>query len=363
MTDEDANRPTVKVRRRQLLRIGEAGAIAAAAGCIGFLDDGSDHDVPGYASYVPVTENDDGDGEGGFVAYLDIAALEALPDSGQSGDGGQGDDSLPEDPLLAFPLSGAIAVAFLGAFSLAPLGFGSLFDSNGDSDVSDAPIEEMLLSGSGLILTGEFDTDALHEQVTAENEDSFRPALEQVDERSGYTIYASPDSTDDEESRYAISSEDILVGTQEELDRAIETAAGDRERAHEAFEEFAWLLSEAGDGMIVTGGYAPDGELSGGDTEQNGTESTDLAEFEEIESANGGVGSITFDDDAEELTAQLALSFEDLSEETRSDIEDAVGSLSEDASVDFDDGRVTAEATYREETFEEATGSEQETSR
>jgi hypothetical protein len=351
MTDNNANRLTMG--RRQLLQAGGAGLVAATAGCLGFFgDDGGG--VPEYASYVPVTENDNGN-EGAAVAYIDIAALEQLPESEQSGDGSDS-DQLPQDPMLALPLSGVIGLAFIGAFSLAPLGFEGTFQ-DGSSDGSSSPIDEMLLSGSSIVLTGSFDTDALDERITTESEDSLRPRLEQVDERDKYTIYASTDSAQEEPTRYAISGDDIVIGTASEIEPTLDVIVGDAEPAHEAYDEFAWLLSEAGDGMMVTGGYSGEGSLSETDDGQDGSGSgTSTPALESIESANGAVGSLTSDEDGQQGTARLALSFEDLPEETRSELESAVGSDSDDTSIEFDDGRMTAEATYSEEQIQGSGG-------
>lgn len=349
---DSTTRQTSGLSRRRLLQLGAAGAAVATAGCSGILGDDDGGDVPGYASYLPVT-GEDGDSEGeAFVAYLDIAALDELPDSEDSGGGG-GSDTVPSDPMLGFPLSGAVALAFVGALSLAPLGFSSTFSGSesdgGDSDDSEPPIDEMLIAGSGVVVTGDFDTDALGERVTSENENSLRPALEQVDEIGDYTVYANPDPAGEEQTRYAIGSEEIVIGTQEEIQRVVDVINGDSQPAHEAFDEFRWLLSEAGDGLIVTGGYSPDGEFTGGDSEDGEGESDSFTqEFEELEAANGGVGSLDFDSDAQQATARLALSFDELSDEQRSEIESSLGGLSEDISVEFEDNRVTAEGTYSE---------------
>jgi len=353
MKDSDTERTTSGLSRRRLLQLGAAGAAVATAGCSGILGDDDDSGVPGYASYIPVT-GDDGDSEGeAFVAYLDIAALEELPESGEDGSGGSS-DTLPSDPMLGFPLSGAIALAFVGAFSLAPLGFSDAFSDSGsgDSGDSESPIDEMLIAGAGVVVTGEFDTEALGEEVTTQNEDSLQPTLEQVDEIGGYTVYANPDSTGEEQTRYAIGSEEILIGTQTEIQRVIDVVNGDSQPAHEVFDEFRWLLSEAGDGMIATGGYSPDGEFTSEDSE-DGDQSDSLGpEFESIEAANGGVGSLDFDGETQEATARLALSFDELSDDQQSEIESSLGGSAEEISVEFEDNRATAEGTYSDGSLE-----------
>jgi hypothetical protein len=349
MADNGADKLTID--RRQVLQAGGAGLVAATAGCLGFLDDDDSSDVPSYASYVPVTENDDGN-EGATVVYLDIAALEELP-SDENSDDGSGSDDLPEDPMLALPLTATIAVGVIGGLMLMPLGFENVLDGN-ETDSSSTPIEEMLFTGSGLVLTGEFDTDALDDRLTAENEDSLRPAMEQVDERGEYTIYANPDPDPEQEepNRYAIRGEDIVIGTEAELETALDVIVGDADPAHERFDEFAWLLSEAGNGTMLMGAYSPDGGLTE-DSEENGTQPTSgMAALESIESATGALGSLTFDDDGKQGTARLAVSAEEFAEETRSELEEAVGSSGEDVEIEFDDGRMTAEATYSEETIQ-----------
>lgn len=357
MTRRGRNDSTTDVSRRRLLQLGGAAGLAATAGCSGILGDDGDTDVPEYASYVTVTEAEDTDGEQAFAAYLDIAALNALPDSDQSAGGGQNDD-LPEDPMLALPLSGAFLIAFLGAFTLSPLGFGSVFDDTSESD-GETPVDEMLLSGSGLVLLGEFDTEALDEQLTSQNDNTLAPTLEQIDETGGYTIYgsASTESGSGNQTRYAVSAEEIFVGKQTELDRLISLAGGDRDPAHESFEKFGWLLSQAGHGDIAFSAYAPDQNLSNvGSTDENSSSGTQggLAEFDAFESATGAASSLTFDDSGETLTAQFALTGEDFSGGAREEIESTLGNRTSDASVEFDDNRVTAEATYEKGALEES---------
>lgn len=353
----DQQRTEIDLSRRRLLQVGGAGAIAATAGCLDLFDDGAG-DVPDYATYVPVSESDDGDGEEAFVVYLDIEALNELEDQEEDG-GGSGGDDFPDDPVLGFPIAGSFVLLLFAGFTLGFAGLGGLIDEEDDS--FDSQVGEFMLAGNAVVMTGDIDTAEIGETLTsAGDEETFGPSYEEVDEIGDYTVYADPSNEGEDEMRYAVGSEEIFLGSEGELQQAIETANGERERAHEAFDEFEWLLSAAGHGTMVTGAYSPDGDLSEG---ESGEESTDpegeFEDFQAIESADGGLGSLTFDDDNREVNAEFALTFEELSEDTRSELEDSLGSLAEESSVEFDDNRVTAEATYSEEALAEASGGTQ----
>jgi len=335
----EKNGVDVQLSRRRVLQATGAGAVAATAGCMGLFED--EEGVPDYASYVAVSENDAGNDEV-FIAYMDFEALNELDDEGE--DSGE-DDDFPEDPMLGYPITGAVALLLFAGFTIGTTGLAPLVDDKDDS--LDSQVSELLLASPAIAMIGDMETDEIGEVLTAESENAFSTTYEEVDEFEGYTIYGSGDESGDA-TRFAVGGDEIFVGEQADIEKAIEIAAGDRERAHETFDEVEWLLSEAGRGMMVTGGYSPDGGL-----EEAEETSGDGPEYPAIESAQGGMGSLEFDEDDREVSAEFALSFDDLGSSTQEELENSLGADADDSSVDVDDDRVTAEATYSEDALED----------
>lgn len=356
------------VTRRRALQAGVAGLGIALAGCLGDDDDtdddrgdpdgiGGSGEIPDYASFVPLATDDDTDEEFAIAIVLDFEALDELADEEADSDPGEGEEELPEDPLIAIPVSGATGILLVALFGLGPTGLDGLVDED-EQEAFDSEVGQMLFSGGGLALTGEFVRDEIDETLTTVPEDDlFSIEWERVDERSGYEIYEPAQSDPDDTAQVAVGETELFVGGDdpEEFEAALDTAVGDRAPAHEQFDSFEWLLRTAGDGAMTFTTYTPDTTLDElEDEDDEGEEDLDdelLDDFDELTGATGFASTVSFDGE-ETVTATSAFTFEELDDDTRADLEEVLGAEGRDVSFEAEDGRVVAEATYDREEFE-----------
>ena len=352
-TDERA------VTRRRALQAGVAGLGIALAGCLGDDDTdgiGGSGEIPDYASFVPLAPHEDTDEEFASAIALDVEAFDELADEEADSDPGEGEDELPEDPLIAIPVSGAASILLFALFGLGTTGLDGLVDED-EREAFDSEVGQMLLSGGGLALTGEFVRDEIDETLTTVPEDDlFGIEFERVDERSGYEIYEPAQSDPDDSTQVAVGETELFVGGEdpEALETTLDTAVGDQAPAHEQFDSFEWLLRTAGGGAMTFTTYTPDTTLDElEDEDDEGEEDLDdelFDDFDELTGATGFASTVSFD--GETVTATSAFTFEELDDDTRADLEEALGAEGRDVSFEAEDGRVVVEATYDREEFE-----------
>lgn len=328
--------------RRTALQLGGAATVAAVAGCSDLLGGGSSSGSVQYAQYLPVQDNQV------FFAYADFEALEEL-DTGTQNDGGSGgtDGELGfDDPMLA-PAGGLFLIAFSAGFQLASLGLGGLIQMDEESDLDSAG-NQILLANETTVIVGEIDTDEIDEQLTSSSDENpLVSQYEQVAESGGYTFYepaGDSESAGSQDSVVAVSESELLTASSREAVDSVVNATNGDGRATEEFDEFQWLLNNAGGGLIALGGYGPEGFDGPGD-DSGGSGGDSESEFDFVQNSGGFVGSISLD--GSDAKSVLAASSEEISEEQQSQIESELQSDRTDVSVDFQsDGRLIAEATY-----------------
>lgn len=317
----------MRLERRDLLGLLGATAAVGTAGCLDSVGLGGD-DLPASTRWVPMI-----DGEAMYVS-VDVAGLAELEDR-------EDDDPVDEveDPMLSVPLLGAIA-AGLASIELAPTGLAALAEPGEDEFETD--VEEQIVVPDAIVLRGEIDVDEVHDTLIDEpEEDGFVESFDRIDEIDDVDVYESESG----DTTLAVDGDAIVVATETSMDdvdagsteiltEVIETRAGDRERASEASDDFAWVLDHVAGGHVtlaVTGDF----------------DDTDEAEFDLFDGATAIGGSLTLEDDG--ASGDLAAIYDELDEETADRLESDLGASAADASVDVDDDRVSAEATWDED--------------
>lgn len=361
-------------------------------------DGGSNYEVPEYADWLTTT-----DAGGVFYVYMDWEAGDAVGADGSTAtpaqapgtSDGTGQDT-PDDPMLGLPMSGAFVVAFGAGLGLAPFGLGGLLGQGGggmgggmggggagteESSQLSSRASEVLFTNSAIVLIGDIDPDEIDERLTSEPESMFAQQFEAGEEIAGYTVYEPVESTATEgvmggatggsDSAIAVgdgavlfrSSDEGTDGPVEALRGPIETAAGERTRATDEIDDFAWLLANGGNGDISFGGYGqaleetatptptptPDdgmggigGQMGGGETGATGDGLG--ADYAVLEDANGIASSLTVGESSGG-SGEFAGIVPDADE---SALRETLGSSAAESSVEIDGERVTATATWDE---------------
>jgi len=329
------------LHRRRFLELGAAATAVALGGCLGSSDG-----VPSYAEWIPATDG------GVHVGYLDFS----IATDAQSGDEllplilpadatGGSREVLTEvsglenvaDPLLTWPLEVGGRLIGGAALGLAVSGLGYLVDP----EQSDRGIEELFTSDSVAVGRGKIDLDRAEETLRSGSDGPIGDIpFEETGSVGEFTLY---EPTDDEtlDGVTAISESAVLVAdTGEEIRRVVEAMQGERAREIEETETFEWLLETAGDGHVAGGWMGPvdlENVYFGNPADRP---VDDL-----IRSEDDVLGSVTFDADNSEVTADLAVQ-RPLDDATTGRFESRFGSESEDRSMTSEDGQVTASGTY-----------------
>ncbi|WP_141551630.1 hypothetical protein [Natrinema sp. CBA1119] len=343
-----------RIQRRRVLQLSGATLAATAAGCLGG-DSGNGNGngentagTPAYAEWVATV-----DGEVA-VSYVDMMALNDLDseEDDSSDDSGNLEDI--EDPMIGVPLSGMFVAMFTAGFGLAGTRLSNLItfdEEQTNEDEFDTSIDDLLITNETIVMTGDVVTDEIDSTVTAATESDYGAEVqfEQTSEVSGYTLY-EPAGDGQQETVLGVSGNAIIQGeSKADVERVIETKQGDGTRAVDEFETFERLLTTGGNGHVVFGGYSPDGFDI--ENEQSSEGSEQDTQFEELEDANGVVGSLTISDS--ESTADMGFDFDDIDDAKRDELESVLGSLGSDVSVDVDGGFVSASATYSDDALED----------
>jgi hypothetical protein len=335
--------------RRRVLQASGAVAAAAVAGCSDLTGNGGDGGngggLPGYQQYLAAGEDEV------FFSYADFEGLEEFEDGGESS--GDGNMQNIEEPLLAAPIGGIFLIAFSAGFTLAPAGLGGLINTESESELESQASEVLLVNGT-TVVTGDLDTEELAGRLTEApaEDDLFGVQYEEDGAVGDYTLYTAVEG---DNAVFAVGGSELLAAQEQSGIESVADAIGGDGRATDEFDEFAWLLETAGDGLIAFGGYGPDGfegpEGTGGGGDGGETQDPNQ-QLEEINDANGFVSSLSFTESSADAT--LAASFDELNDDQQSEIESGFQSDRTEVSISFDGGRLTAEATYDQEVLEQA---------
>ena len=321
--------------RRDLLRVGGVATVAALAGCLGNGDDtdpdpddpgsnepdpdgpdsGGDHspletaDVRPYTEYV--TPDETGEVTAGYVDRVADASVSGWFESGFLD---------REDPLLTLPTQGYGLVSEASTV-LTLAGLGEVLDRQGRFD---SEVAASLVASGAFVAAGDIDPDEIGQELRAETEAPLG-TFEQVDEVGGYSLYRP---TSGEETTMAVSGSDIVSGERGAVERAVEAAAGDRERATAGLDAFGWALDTVGDHQVA---------LAGGG---------DLTGIESLAGAAVVAATHGFEDGV--LRAELAAVFESESalDGVAGEIDDDFGVEATDRETAFEGDRVHVSGTY-----------------
>lgn len=352
------------IRRRRLLQLGGAALATTAAGCLGgdsgsgngngngnSNDNSSGNDkntasTPAYADWVAAVDPEGSGDKKVTISYIDIAGFNEFEseDSDSSNETNSLEDI--EDPMLAVPISGMLFGMLTAGFGLMGTRLGGLVavdEEQTSQNGFDSTVNELLTANEASVMIGDIDTDEIDTTVTAAPENSFGATqFEHTGDTHGYAVYEPVDGGT-QETTLAVSSDAIVHGANREIVEAVlKTKQGDRTRAVDEFATFKRLLSTGGNGHVVFGGYSPDG-FTTSENQSDGENQSDV-QFSTLEDANGFVGSMTFSESGG--SADMGIEFDELDETTRSDLKSTLGKAGSDASVSFDNGFVSASATY-----------------
>jgi hypothetical protein len=349
--------------RRYMLTVAGVSAATTVAGCVGSLegsgngaDDGGD--LPSYHRWLTT----DDDGEVGY-SYVDWSVFDTAGTGNQTTSNESG--TWPEmDPMVGLPMTGAVAAAFLVDFGLRSYGleeevtYGQPDRETDDDEAGTSTVETMLSTNEAVVLTGVIDTDAVDAVLTAEPEAfSFAKQYEQTDEIGDYGVYTPSD--EDGTDAIAVSDGGLVFPLKmavadpvAAIRTPIDAAAGNAKRATDELDDFEWLVSTAGTGTVVVGGYGGEfGDTPGGrdgtdgnltDGEHAGYSEFD-AEYTELDEVESGVASLTLSENGAQASADFA-AFLDAADASR--LEASLGSSAAESSVEIEDGRLTASATW-----------------
>ena len=335
------------LHRRRFLELGAAATTVALGGCLGFGDG-----EPPYTEWIPGRDG------GVRVGYLDFSiASEAengdellpliLPAEATGGTRQvltdvSGFDDI-DDPLLTWPFEvGGRLVA--GAFlSVAVSGLGYLVDP----ERPDRGIEELFMADTVAVGRGEIDLGEATETLRSGSEGVIGGVpFEETGTIADFTLY-EPSGDGELDGVTAINEQAVLVAdTRDEIRRVVETTEGDRTRAIEDGTTFEWLVEAAGDGHIA-GGWVGSVDLENvyfGDPAKRPVDDF-LRPDDDV------LGSVTFDADDSEVTADLAAR-RPLTDSAVEQFESRFGSSSAERSISIDDEQVTASGTYSEDVLD-----------
>lgn len=329
------------VSRRELLELAGATVTAAAVGTAGCLTVTAQEEVdepPAYSRWLTI---DDGGLE--FVR-VDWAALEEFV--GDELEEADPDEEVPEefraDPMIAPVSDGLLRAYFFVGLDLAQYRLGRLLDVD---DEFESTVEGLLLIDDAFVVTGIIDPAEIDARLTAEPEAEFIRQLERTDEIGGFDVYTPVEA--DVDAAIAVDSDALVVVDGEDgeptatLETTIGASTGDVERATDESEAFEWVVSSAGAGDVAVGQYGP-----AAGAQPNDAGLVDFA-FEGLEDAEAIVSSLAVEDE-DTSTGDFAAVVDDPDEAA---LEELLGASGDEQSVDVDGDRVTATATWEEESL------------
>lgn len=307
--------------RRRLLQVTGASLALATSGLAGCLhDDSAAGDAPAYTDWIRTHEDNFG-----FVRFR-VDELEEFEDDGESEEMTEAEQA---DPMLALPIFSTFALFAVAKFSQYGL---ETTGENQTYEIEGSTLTDMLVLEGTTVMAGDIDTGTVEDVVL---ESTTGAELERTDEVGDFGIYTA-DS--DDVDPIAIGGDGIVVPSDdsdapgEALRNTLETFSDGTDRAVDDEDDFAWMVSEAGDGLIAIGGY-------GQEDDDDGTQD----EYEALFGMEGLVASLEYE--SNEITSNFAGIVGDADAD---DLRDTLGASADESSVDIDDGRVTATATWQE---------------
>lgn len=338
------------ISRRRALRASCVAGLAALAGCLGDDDDDSN----GEDIELPNGTNGNGNGNGGEVGTADVRPYREFVAGDEAGEvtaiyadlvamesvqAGFEEDLIgdTEDPLLLIPALGVQTVLRLSV-TLEAVGLGPLLDRDGGEFESE--LEALAVAGQAFIAAGTIEPDEVDDVLREDTEDGLGP-FEPVDDIGEFTLYQL--EAGDAENTLAVSSTEIIsAGTRPPVERAVEAAEGDRQRATEEFAPFEWVLDAVDEHHIALAGH---GELP--------TDPDEQPAFESLADSVSFAATHRFGTD--DVTAEAAAVFESAAalDDVSDGIEASFGSEGEDVALEFDDDRFSVTGTYQPGVIEE----------
>ncbi|AFZ73888.1 hypothetical protein SAMN05443661_1449 [Natronobacterium gregoryi] len=343
-----------------MLRLTGATAVAAVgtAGClgtVGLTDDGA----PSYSPWLGHT----GD-QGLFYASVDWAAFERFDDLAEEFESAADDPSETpadrDDPMLALPTVGVVAVGFGASLTLLGTGLGDLVTFDGEREFETA-VDEITIVNDVLVLAGDIDRDEIDEVLTAASADDpdTNTAYEQTTEIAGFDVYEplEEDGLDfslTDEKTVAVGDDAVLLAPNSEgdgIDRLrgpIEAYADDGQPYADTNDDLEWLLSTAGSGHVAIGSYGITDRESESDRDlEHDVDETGTP----LDDAAGVVASLTIEGESQ-ASVELAATFDELDTDAEATLESRLGSSAAEIEYEVDDDRLTASGTWDEDVTE-----------
>ena len=357
------------VSRRQLVLMSCAAGLTALAGCLGGGDDdsntasgtnganknssdgengGGDDDSNGANGNSSDGENGGGDGDSNGANGTDgsLPALRPYPEYvatdqegealaiyanlaslGAANSGFNDLISNSEDPLLLIPAEGT-SILLNSSVTLESLGLGALLD-RGETGLQ-SRVGGLLLASGAFVALGDIATEEIAQTLESDSGGAF----EQQRETGSHTLYQQAGEGG---VVVAVSEAAVVVANdQATVERAVEAAEGNRERAGTTVEGFGQVLDAVDDPDVAFAGH-------GSATEQPDEGDPTAA----LSGASSFMTAHTFDGD--ELTAEAAAVFPSAAalDDAREQLEATLGSEAGNSSIEFDTDLVTATATYQ----------------
>jgi hypothetical protein len=285
--DSDEPGSGSQLSRRRLLQWGSAATAVTVAGCLGGDSDGDDD---------PANQTDDNSSD----------------NNGNNND----DDSDDNDD-----------------------------DNDGNSDDSeytsfDTELEMIAQLQGVTVGTGSVDTEEIHQWAVDEDREGI--ALEESGDTLGHTLYEV--TKEDVNLTLGVSEQNLVIGANRSLtESSLRTIGGERERAHETYAGFAWLLSVVGEGEFVVGGFLPENKHESSKTGPR-------------VSANGY--AVSLETENGQTHARFAATYPDLTEEIRETVRSEAGSDADEREIAFEGDRAFVRATYGDDLIAALDGAE-----
>ncbi|MDJ1434597.1 hypothetical protein [Halostagnicola sp. A-GB9-2] len=333
--------------RRDILERASATAVISTVGLAGATTVGAhprprpavDDGLPEYSRWLTL---DTGDLEFVSVDWETVGEyVEDELEQAQTEDDPELPAEFEADPMIAPVSEGMISMYFFIGLTLAPYGLGRLLD---ETTFESTP-QDLVLTDATFVATG-IDAAEIDAQLTQETGIEFIRQFERTDEIGEYDVYTSVEDVEEDDVMIAVGDEALVVADSMAVDASddsmaiLETAIGasdgEIDRATDESESFEWLVETGGHGDVTVGQH--------GDPVEDDV-FVDL-DFEGLEDAEGIVSSLTVEDETTSTGDFVAI----IDNPDEDALEDFVGASGEDQSVSVDGDRVTATATWREET-------------
>lgn len=321
-------------RRTTLAMIG--AGMASLAGCSesgGDPDERSDvtpidddGDLPSYADVLPTLDDTEY-----LYGAIDVGTMNALLE-GESADDGEE----PTDPLIGNP----VVVALHCAYGLELLLNSPAAAAYGEHNETAGGEETFVFVDGVYAFTGSYDLNGLE----ADLEDL---GYESAVTADGHAVYTSDggEVVGVSDGAYAVSYDDQEFDAVDAVERAVATAAGDRESAATTDEEFEQLLRKgAGDGGISVGLYTTDEAFDDPTIEEPTDTDTVSFSFSGFAGATGVYQRLAIEDG--DASARTIVTYADEDRIDLDTLESTFGTEADEFETLQEGATVALEATY-----------------